>query len=529
MLGERLGKWVIFQELGRGGMGRVYLAQEEIGGRKAALKVLASELAQEIGFLQRFQREIETLSKLDHPGIVKFYEAGFENGLYFFAMEYVEGQSLEKVLQEQGRLPWHEVLDIATQICGALRHVHDSGVIHRDLKPPNILRTVNGEIKLTDFGIARVFAAKHLTSTGGVVGTAEFLSPEQASGKPVTKRSDLYSLGVVLYTLLTGRTPFEGSSFVDLLHKHRYALFDRPGRIVPDLPYEVEELVCQLLEKEPEKRPPDCLVLAKQIDSIRRRLERKSQLTSLGQNEVTVAENRVDRLRAESLPGPATLMSKLMRSEVERQKSGGFLGWFFNQAWALSLLLALCVGTIVWAFWPPSAEHLFHEGSELMEKSDHVSQWERAWKEYFEPLNSRFPDHPYQEKVEEYQRKIAVARNSFPSEAQRFYQKGERLRKEGDLAGARRVWLNVMQAFQHSDSEKNWVSRAEQALAELDKEGAHKERWQTVRPALARAVRLRDSNRLVEAEKIWSALEQLYQNDPFAQEILEEVARARGK
>ena len=208
MIGENLGKWRIFKELGRGGMGRVYLAQEEATGRQAALKVLAPELAQDVGFLQRFQREIETLSQLTHPNIVRFYESGFENGHYFYAMEYVDGQSLDEGLLAQKRMPWRDVLDIALQLCPALRHVHDHGVIHRDLKPSNIIRTAAGHVKLMDFGIAKIFAGSHLTATGGVVGTAEYISPEQASGKPVTKRSDLYSFGVVLYTLLVGRPPF---------------------------------------------------------------------------------------------------------------------------------------------------------------------------------------------------------------------------------------------------------------------------------------------------------------------------------
>src|SRR5262245_21503497 len=256
MIGERLGKWVIFKELGRGGMGRVYLAQEEMSGKTAAIKILAAELAQEAGFLHRFQREIETLSKLDHPNIVRFYESGFENDLYFYAMEYVEGQSLDEALAKKGRLPWSDVLDIGLQVCPALRHVHDHGIIHRDLKPPNLIRTPAGQIKLMDFGIAKVFASGHLTATGSVVGTAEYLSPEQASGKPASKRSDLYSFGVVLYTLLTGRTPFEGVSFVDLLHKHRYGQFDRPQKLVPELPYEIDDVVCELLEKDPARRPP---------------------------------------------------------------------------------------------------------------------------------------------------------------------------------------------------------------------------------------------------------------------------------
>jgi serine/threonine protein kinase len=285
MIGDRLGKWVIFKELGRGGMGRVYLAQEELTGRQAAIKVLSPELANETGFLYRFQREIEALSLLDHPGIVRFFESGCENGMYYYAMEYVVGQSLDEILMNQGPLPWQEVLDIALQICPALRHVHDHGIIHRDIKPPNIMRMPKGEIKLTDFGIAKVFDRHALTASGGIVGTAEFLSPEQAAGKPVSKRSDLYCLGVVLYTLLTGRTPFQGTSMLDLLHKHRYAQCDPVRTLKPEVPYEIEEVVTQLLEKDPEKRPPDCLVLGKHLERIRRKLEMKSAPTAAGAPE----------------------------------------------------------------------------------------------------------------------------------------------------------------------------------------------------------------------------------------------------
>src|SRR5207248_2775992 len=134
------------------------------------------------------------------------------------------------------------------------------GIVHRDLKPANLMRTADGVIKLTDFGVAKVFASTPLTATGGLVGTAEYISPEQAAGKPATKRSDLYSLGVVLYTLLTGRLPFEGATMLDLLHKHRFAQFDPPRSLLPELPYEIDEVVCQLLEKDPANRPADGLI-----------------------------------------------------------------------------------------------------------------------------------------------------------------------------------------------------------------------------------------------------------------------------
>jgi serine/threonine-protein kinase len=528
MIGERLGKWVVFKELGRGGMGHVYLAQEELTGRQAAIKILAAELAQEVGFLHRFQREIDALSQLDHPGIVRFFESGYENAMYFYAMEYVEGQSLDEILLTQGPLPWPEVLDIAAQVCPALRHVHDHGIIHRDLKPPNLMRTAQGVIKLTDFGIAKVFASQHLTATGGVVGTAEFLSPEQAAGKPVTKRSDLYSLGVVLYTLLTGRTPFEGTSFLDLLHKHRYGQFDPPQRLVPEIPYEIDELVCQLLEKNPEKRPPDCQVLGKQLDSIRRKLERKSQPTQLGQTPgPTVAEHK-GSFEPEARVGPATLMSKLMRAELDRQNQANPIVRLLNRAWVLIPLLAVCIGLIVWGFWPLGEEALYDRGAKLME-SDRLADLRAGWHDYLEPLNERFPDHPYQAEVERFRLKLKAAEAGGPTEAQRFYQRGERLRNEGDFKGAQSVWRTTVTVFKGVDREQEWVRRAEKALAELQANPDAQDRWQSLRPALDRAAKLRDQGQRAEAEKIWAGIEVLYENDPWAAELLKQVAKARAK
>src|SRR5688572_11270576 len=258
MIGSRIGSWMIEEEIGRGGMGTIYRARclSGDGPKVAAIKVLAAELAVEVGFQQRFQREINILKQLDHPCIVRFLESGSERNRFWFAMEFVDGPSFESLRDDRGRVSWPEVLDLAWQIAPALKHAHDRGVIHRDLKPSNLMRTSEsladspGLIKLTDFGISSLFASPHLTVTGGVIGTPEYLSPEQAAGKQVTKKSDLYSLGVVLYTLITGDTPFQGDA-VDLLHKHRYAQFDRPGRIVPELPPDFDEIVCQLMAKDP--------------------------------------------------------------------------------------------------------------------------------------------------------------------------------------------------------------------------------------------------------------------------------------
>jgi serine/threonine-protein kinase len=484
MIGERLGKWVIYKELGRGGMGRVYLAQEEIGGRQAALKILSPELAQDAGFLQRFQREIAILEQLQHPNIVRLYESGLENGHYFYAMEYIEGSNFEQLLHERGRLPWSEVLDAALQICPALKHAHDHGIIHRDLKPPNILRNAAGVVKLSDFGIAKVFASNHLTATGGIVGTAEFLSPEQAAGKPVSKRSDLYSLGVVLYTLLTGRTPFEGTSFVDLLHKHRFGQFDPPRNLVPEIPYELDEIVCQLLEKDPAKRPADGLVLARQLESIRRKLDRKGHLTHASvRKDETFSENRAPD-EDESGPGPATIMSRLVREELERQNRGSPFDRLFNRVWVILPLFLLVVGILVWTFF-------FRESEELPS-----------------------PDDKTVEKV---------------SEAQRFYRQGLRLKKEGDPAAAQVVWKNLVRAFQGVESEKTWVEKAQKGLDALaDQVLPDKERWAPVRAALERARKLHAEGQNQQAREIWDGIEELYRNDPSAREIVQQVRKDRG-
>lgn len=527
MIGDRLGKWVIFKELGRGGMGRVYLAQEELTGKQAALKVLAAELAQEIGFRQRFQREIETLSKLDHPNIVRFFESGYENGLYFYAMEYVEGLSLEQLLEQQSRFPWKDVLKVAMQVAPALRHVHDHGIIHRDIKPSNLILNTAGQIKLTDFGIAKVFASNHLTATGGIVGTAEFLSPEQAAGKVVGKRSDLYCLGCVLYMLLTGRAPFVGNSYVELLHKHRYGQFDRPRKFVPDIPLEIDEMICQLLEKDPDKRPRDALVFANQLDAICKKLDRQGDRTSVDNRDIaTKAENRTDKGGAAGLPGALAATNGVVHAQTAWRYHGGPLSRFFHHPMVLVLILLLCVGTLLWRLWPLNQDQLYERGAELM-ASEKLYDMQLAWTEYLGPLERDHPDHPYKEKVAELRKKWEAAKET--SEAQRFFQLGELYHKQGNLAAAQQTWRNLVATFQEVEAEKVWVQRAERALADMGKAGENQDRFKNLKKALEHADELRRQGKNADAERIWKGIEQLYGNDPAAAEIIGEVRKARQK
>ncbi|HTI51930.1 MAG TPA: serine/threonine-protein kinase, partial [Planctomycetaceae bacterium] len=267
---EQIGPYRISEKLGSGGMGNVYLGEHVETGEKAAVKVLTASLAREAGFVERFNREIDAMRKLDNPHIVKLFDSGVDGENYYYAMEHVPGETLLGLMRREKRLPWRKALDIAIQVCRALKSAHDAGIIHRDLKPSNLLVTDEGFIKLTDFGVAQVFASGRLTVTGGIIGTAEYMSPEQAQGKRANKQSDLYSLGALLYAMVTGRTPFSGSTAVEVIQKHKFGLFDRPSLFAPELPQRVEETICKLLEKEPAKRFPDAFVLLRHLEQLLR-------------------------------------------------------------------------------------------------------------------------------------------------------------------------------------------------------------------------------------------------------------------
>jgi serine/threonine-protein kinase len=524
MIGVRLGPWVIDSEIGRGGMGAVYAARRAPdagdGPPVAAVKVLAAELAVEVGFQQRFQREIDILRQLNHPNIIRFYDSGVESARFYYAMEYVPGPSFEELRNGQDRLPWPEVLDLALQVAPALKHAHDRGIVHRDLKPSNLLRSEDpaapGVVKLADFGIASLFASPHLTVTGGVIGTPEYLSPEQAAGKPVTPRSDLYSLGVLLYTLLTGEPPFRGET-LDLLHKHRFAQFDRPGRIVTGLPPDLDDVVCALLEKDPARRPGDAGVLARRLASIRRKLDRKAHQAE-GRTAVPGAAGPVP-----AREGPATMVSRIVRQELHELNHGGPLRQFFHRPPVLVTLFLLCAGTLAWTFWPMSPETLFRRGAELMASAD-PDDWERAWDKYLTPLETRHPDHAHADEVREFRRRLLDARRLNAGahrigEARWFYERALRARQRGEEAEARRLLAALVEAFRHAPGEKAWVKRAKDALAQpggappgggLD----------ALRAALQRARALDAEGQADEAKAVRRGLAELYRGDAAAEKCL---------
>jgi serine/threonine protein kinase len=246
-------------------MGTVFEGVNVDTEQPAAIKVLNPHLAAEEGFRQRFEIEIETLKKLKHANIVRLYGFGEQDGHVYYAMELVHGQSMEDELQAGRRFDWRETTRLSIKLTRALKHAHDHGVIHRDLKPANLLLTTEGDIKLADFGIARLFGNTRLTSTGGPIGTAEYMAPEQGDGRGVTPHCDLYSLGGVMFAMLAGRPPFRGGSLLELLEHHRYSEAPPVTRFAPDVPQELAEIIARLLSKEPVDRGANALVLARQL------------------------------------------------------------------------------------------------------------------------------------------------------------------------------------------------------------------------------------------------------------------------
>jgi eukaryotic-like serine/threonine-protein kinase len=265
----QLGPYSIDRQIGKGGMGSVYEGTDRQTGQKVAIKALNPHLAQAEGFRERFEAEIESLKTLRHEGIVRLFGYGEQEGTLFYSMELIHGSSLEDELKAGRRFDWREVTDIAIQLCGALKHAHDHGIIHRDIKPANILFADDRHVKLADFGIARLFGnASSLTSAGGVLGTADYMSPEQADGRPVTARCDQYSLGGVMYALLAGRPPFRAKSLPEMLQLQRFAQAEPVGRYAPDTPKQLEGVIAQLLAKEPADRYPNTAVLARHLQAM---------------------------------------------------------------------------------------------------------------------------------------------------------------------------------------------------------------------------------------------------------------------
>jgi serine/threonine-protein kinase len=320
-------------------------------------------------------------------------------------MEYVDGPTLTAEIQSRKRLPWREVLDLALQAATALKAAHDAGVIHRDLKPSNLMLTRDRVLKLADFGVASLFASSRLTQAGSVIGTAEYMSPEQARGQRATPRSDLYSLGAVLYAMLTGRPPFSGATTGEILQKHQYSQFDRPGLYVPGIPRLLEELVCQLLEKDSAKRPPDALVVMRRLEQIRARINfaeeqlesetpLRSEVAATGQQSAERELENPDSSAASF--EPAALPARRSRSGRRTGASATLL----DNIYVLLALLAVLIAVSVWMVRrsTPTDDEQLSTAAALLDQPPGAG-WFKARDEILLPLLNRQSDAEQQELI----------------------------------------------------------------------------------------------------------------------------------
>ncbi len=279
MTGKILGNRYHLQELiGEGGMALVYKAECSLLCRTVAIKILRPQYASDVEFVERFRREARAAASLSHPNIVGIYDVGQEDGVDYIVMEYIPGDNLKNIIRSEAPLSFERALDITKQIGAALHHAHQRNIVHRDIKPHNILITPDGQVKVTDFGIARAISASSFTQTGVVVGSIQYSSPEQAKGGIVGPQSDLYSLGCVLYEMLTGVVPFQGDTTVSIALKHIQDNYLPAEKIRTDIPQPISLILDKAMASEIEKRYPSALAIIKDIVQVNSINTRESSL-----------------------------------------------------------------------------------------------------------------------------------------------------------------------------------------------------------------------------------------------------------
>jgi eukaryotic-like serine/threonine-protein kinase len=346
------GRYRIIRKLGAGGMANVYLAEDQELGRRVAIKILNDRHANDDQFVERFRREAKNAAGLSHPNIVSIYDRGEAEGTYYIAMEYLDGRSLKELIVGRGPAPVHVAIDYTRKILDALRFAHRNGIVHRDIKPHNVIVDAEGRVKVTDFGIARA-GTSQMTEVGSIIGTAQYLSPEQAKGAPVDQTSDLYSVGVVLYELLTGKVPFSGDSPVEIAMKHISAIPEPPSSIRPEIPEDLDLIVLRALAKTPEERYPS----AEEMD---KDLARVAQGLAVSRETEEAATQILSRSQAT----PATMVAAPPRPPAEvlyeyEQPRRGRPVW----PWLLVLLLLLAAGLTGWFVFQQVRDELADAGT----------------------------------------------------------------------------------------------------------------------------------------------------------------------
>jgi predicted Ser/Thr protein kinase len=533
--GQQIGPFLVDKELGSGAMGSVFRARHTETGEYVAIKVVAPGLSSNPTIMARFKREAVILKQLRHRNIVRLVATGKFQGTPFYAMEYVNGESLDHVITRRGRLTWEEVVEFGQQLCTALQHAHEAGIIHRDLKPSNVMILPDGTVKLTDFGIAKDMDQTQLTAANCTVGTAAYMSPEQFKGeRDLTARSDLYNMGVMFYELLTGHKPFDADSAMEMFMQHLNGTFERPSRRVLEIPVWLDNLVCQLLEKTPDKRPVDAAMVGRALSQVR---EKVLTLQSAGMEAART--RNVDRphgrkLEEEDKDAARTLLGKKKRKKKKRP--------FYQQRWFQGAILsALLVGigvVVVKAFQPPSADQLYARAA-AFDDEERRDKAREAMTEFLE----RYYDDPRAAEVRTWKRNFDAREqeNALLNWIRRSRKRDEdfvpktkqeelaydalRYQRFGDLSAARNRYQELKEASANNPQESGWLALAEYKLDDLghkvpmpknaqQKEVEKTKRVELVKSKVEQARELKKGKKTSQARELVNEIIELYRNQP---------------
>lgn len=475
--GKTLGPFRIEKELGSGAMGTVFKAVFAETGQPVALKWIAVNLSANETALARFEREAAILKQLNHPNIVRLFANGHYKKMPFFAMEYVKGESLDKMLERRGRLGWQEVVRFSKQLCAALKHAHEKGIIHRDLKPSNLMILNDGTLKLTDFGIAKDVDVTSLTGANVTVGTAAYMSPEQCHGeRNLTAKSDLYSLGIVMYELLTGEKPFKKETPIEMFLAHVNDPFERPSRLAMDIPHWLDTLVCHLMEKKPEQRPFDAAMVAKVLDEVE---EKVAEQRSVGME--VVAGGKPSRIAAADEKDKE--VARQLRVGSKKKKLRIRSKPFYEQKWftaaSISLVIVGLVGLTWWLTRPPSAEKLFQQASAAMKVGDKDTALDiaRQYQEYYANYTDQnaiqmraWIEELTVDQDEKAMHKRFQKQLTPDGDAQKIVYSALHFENDGNVIDARQRWEELQKNYEPSPDpkERAWAWLAKRKIKALD-------------------------------------------------------------
>ncbi len=341
------GRYHIVERIASGGMGEVFLAQDAVLAREVAIKVLHRSLAGDQAFVDRFRREARAAAGLSHPNIVAVYDWGAVDGVYYMVMEYVRGRATRDLLNASGRLEPAQASEVIRQTLLALENAHRQGLVHRDIKPENILVTTEGVVKVTDFGLARAYADGRQTEAGSVTGTVQYLAPEQIRGEPADPRSDLYSLGIVAYELLTGTLPFTGETAMAIAYKHLSDRVPRPSATVPTIPAELDGFVTSATERDRELRPESASEMRRDIEALEPSLPPARSLAGLVGDMPEVVPEEGTTTEAVALADTTTkTITRTIRTRRRRWRRT-----------ALAMLTVVALVAAAWGIWTYAIPH----------------------------------------------------------------------------------------------------------------------------------------------------------------------------